>query len=262
VKRLSAVIASALMLAVALLTVAPARAAFVDFEGYAILTNAAALTEPGITFSGTGWDIYTGYANAPYVTGNALGAFTSTLTMTFSQPQSSVTYGSATGLAYTATAYRNGAVVDSVNVGAGTNMFVTLTASEIDTVTLTAALFNTAIDNITTTPSGVACGIGDGRINSESCAGPVALYCGDNGLEVWDVAADGVGSLAFTFSGSFETPSSNALLMSASDIQLWQLDTGEFQVNADAGEGKTYAFVFNGCPYDGGGYNANIDPNE
>jgi len=106
------------------------------------------------------------------------------------------------------------------------------------------------------------CGIGDGRINSESCAGPVALYCGDDGLEVWDIDADGVGSLAFTFSGSFETPTTNALLMSAGDIQLWQLDTGEFQVNADAGEGKTYAFIFNGCPYDGGGYNANIDPNE
>jgi len=106
------------------------------------------------------------------------------------------------------------------------------------------------------------CGINDGRINPESCPGPVALYCTDNGLEVWDIDADGVGTLAFTFSGSFGTPTTNSLLMKSGDIELWQLDTGEFQVNADQGEGKTYAFVFNGCPYDGNGYNANIDPNE
>jgi len=102
----------------------------------------------------------------------------------------------------------------------------------------------------------------DGRLNDDACAGPAALYCTDNGLEVWDIDADGVGTLAFTFSGSFETPTTNSLLMQAGDVQLWQLDTGEFQVNADAGEGKTYAFIFNGCPYDGAGYNANIDPNE
>jgi len=106
------------------------------------------------------------------------------------------------------------------------------------------------------------CLIDDGRINPETCAGPVALYCTDDGLEVWDIDADGVGSLAFTFSGDFDTPAVNTLLMSAGDIQLWALDSGEFQVNADQGEGKIYAFVFNGCPYDGAGYNANIDPNE
>jgi len=110
-------------------------------------------------------------------------------------------------------------------------------------------------------PVGV-CTVDDGRINDESCAGPVALYCTDNALEVWAIDADGAGSLAFTFSGSFETPATNTLLKKVGDIELWQLDTGEFQVNADAGEGKTYAFVFNGCPYDGNGYNVNLDPND
>jgi hypothetical protein len=104
----------------------------------------------------------------------------------------------------------------------------------------------------------------DDRINSDAFSGPVALYCTDgNGLEVWDIdPVTGAGTLAFTFSGSFETPTTNALLMKAGDIELWQLDTGEFQVNADAGEGKTYVFVFNGCPYDGNGYTANLDPNQ
>jgi len=110
---------------------------------------------------------------------------------------------------------------------------------------------------------GGTCNTGDDRINSEACAGPVALYCAGEGLEVWDVDPDtGAGTLAFTYSGSVEVPAVNTLLMSAGDIQLWILDTGEFQVNADAGEGKTYAFIFNGCPYNGGGYNANLDPNE
>jgi len=107
------------------------------------------------------------------------------------------------------------------------------------------------------------CLIDDGRINAESCAGPVALYCDDTGLEVWNIDPDtGEGSLAFTIDGNFPMPVSNALLKKVGDVELWHLTSGEFQVNADQGEGKTYAFVFNGCPYDGAGYNANIDPNE
>jgi len=125
------------------------------------------------------------------------------------------------------------------------------------------AIIDCGTGNVTLLPLPVeACAISDDRINSASCAGPVALYCTDNGLEVWDIDADGVGTLAFTYNGSFDVPASNTLLQQVGDIQLWVLDSGEFQVNADAGEGKTYAFVFNGCPYDGGGYNANIDPNE
>jgi len=126
---------------------------------------------------------------------------------------------------------------------------------------------NDGVYAVTNSPIGWVCDTGeivfpDDRINHEAIAGPVALYCTDNGLEVWDIDADGVGTLAFTYNGSFDIPAANTLLMSAGDIQLWILDSGEFQVNADAGEGKTYAFVFNGCPYDGNGYNANIDPNE
>jgi len=121
---------------------------------------------------------------------------------------------------------------------------------------------NIVLGSLAVAATGEACSINDGRINPDSCAGPVALYCGDDGLEVWDIDADGVGSLAFTYNGSFDVPAANTLLMSSGDIQLWILDSGEFQVNADQGEGKVYAFLFNGCPYDGGGYNANIDPNE
>jgi len=108
----------------------------------------------------------------------------------------------------------------------------------------------------------------DGRINADAVAGPVALYCDGNTLEVWWVDLYGDGYLAFTFSDFLAveaglTPFAiNTLLKKFGSYELWFLTTGEFQVNADAGEGKTYAFVFNGCPYDGNGYNANIDPNE
>lgn len=109
---------------------------------------------------------------------------------------------------------------------------------------------------------GVRCG-GDGRLDRDACAGPVALYCDGDTLAVWAIdSITGEGSLLLTFSDwPADAPESNTKLASVGSTQLWQLDTGEFQVNADAGEGKTYAFIFNGCPYDGGGYNANIDPN-
>ena len=104
----------------------------------------------------------------------------------------------------------------------------------------------------------------DGRINADDCAGPVALYCDGDELQVYNVDPEtGIGWLAFTFSGwPDDAPGVNTLLASKGSTQLWHLDSGEFQINADQGEGKTYAFVFNGCPYDGGAYHANLDPNE
>ena len=104
----------------------------------------------------------------------------------------------------------------------------------------------------------------DGRINSEDCAGPVALYCDGDELQVYNIDPDtGIGWLAFTFSAwPDHAPAANTLLASHASTELWHLKSGEFQVNADQGEGKTYAFLFNGCPYDGAGYHANLDPNE
>jgi hypothetical protein len=102
----------------------------------------------------------------------------------------------------------------------------------------------------------------DGRLDPKAIAGPVALYCDGDALSVYDTST-GDGSLLFPFSGWPEgKPDVNTLLKQVGDVALWQLTTGEFQVNADGGEGKTYAFVFNGCPYDGKGYNVSIDPNE
>jgi hypothetical protein len=104
-------------------------------------------------------------------------------------------------------------------------------------------------------------GATDGRINWDSSkAGPVAMYCDEDTLKVYDVSK-GDGVLALTFSDWPEgKPAVNTLLKSGGGVSLWHLTTGEYQINADGGEGKTYAFVFNGCPYDGKGYNVNLDP--
>jgi len=132
-----------------------------------------------------------------------------------------------------------------------------------DTLSITVDCATGAVIVVIVPVTGGACLVDDGRINPESCAGPVALYCDDTGLEVWNIDPEtGEGSLAFTIDGNFPMPVSNTLLKKVGDVELWHLTSGEFQVNADQGEGKIYAFVFNGCPYDGAGYNANIDPNE
>jgi len=106
--------------------------------------------------------------------------------------------------------------------------------------------------------------VAHGRINRQSLPGPVALYCDDDTLEVWDVdPGTGEGALSFSFSAWPTTaPAVNTKLAENGRNSLWHLTSGEFQVNSFPGEGKTYAFVFNGCPYDGNGYNANIDPAE
>jgi hypothetical protein len=102
----------------------------------------------------------------------------------------------------------------------------------------------------------------DGRLDPKAIAGPVALYCDGDALSVYDTST-GDGSLLFSFSAwPGGKPDVNTLLKQAGDVSLWHLITGEYQVNADGGEGKTYAFVFNGCPYDGKGYNVSIDPHE
>jgi len=105
---------------------------------------------------------------------------------------------------------------------------------------------------------------GDDRINPVDAAGPVALFCDGDTLNAWDInAGTGEGVLAFSFSAwPSAAPAVNTKLAEKGRTSLWQLTSGEFQVNSFPGEGKSYAFVFNGCPYDGGGYNANIDPNE
>ena len=105
----------------------------------------------------------------------------------------------------------------------------------------------------------------DGRINLNSCAGPVALYCDGDVLQAYAIDGEtGDGVLAFTFSDwSDVAPSKNTVAASKGDLKLYHLASGEYQMNGHMPNenGKVYAFVFNGCPYNGEGYSLNLDPN-
>jgi len=109
----------------------------------------------------------------------------------------------------------------------------------------------------------------DDRINWQSGkAGPVALYCDEDTLNVW-LINQGSGEGIFQFSWDNwddPAPAANTLLTTVGATELWHLSTGEYQINLDYspeyGVWKGYAFIFNGCPYNGGGYNNNFDPNE
>ena len=105
----------------------------------------------------------------------------------------------------------------------------------------------------------------DGRLDWDSMkAGPVALYCNDDTLDVYAIDPDsGQGVLAFQFSDwPADPPAENTLLKQVGDISLWMLVSGEFEVIAPASDGKKFAFVFDGCPYGGGGYTVGLEPSE
>jgi len=91
----------------------------------------------------------------------------------------------------------------------------------------------------------------DGRIHPDAAA-PFAAYCTEWGLHVYGVNADGQGWLAFTVDTetmNAETPAQNTVIAEAENIRLYQLTSGDFQINAgpDA-EGKVYVLAWNGCP--------------
>jgi hypothetical protein len=109
----------------------------------------------------------------------------------------------------------------------------------------------------------------DNRINWDSgLAGPVALYCNDDVLDVWLIdLGSGEGIYQFSFDAWDDTaPDTNTLVKSVGATELWHLSTGEYQLNLpyspEYGVWKGYAFLFNGCPYDGNGYTNNFDPQQ
>jgi hypothetical protein len=109
----------------------------------------------------------------------------------------------------------------------------------------------------------------DDRINWDSgLAGPVALYCNDDVLDVWLIdLGSGEGIYQFSFDAWDDTaPDTNTLVKSVGATELWHLTTGEYQLNLayspEYGVWKGYAFLFNGCPYDGNGYTNNFDANQ
>ena len=92
------------------------------------------------------------------------------------------------------------------------------------------------------------CGFTDGRLDQISCAQPVATYCTADGIEVWDIDAEGYGTLLFTAPADGEVPASNQTLMQVGDVLLSRLSTGEFQLNALDEQGNPYVLVWDGCP--------------
>ena len=94
----------------------------------------------------------------------------------------------------------------------------------------------------------------DNRINQDAVSGPVALYCTGSLLDVYGVNSEGKGYFAFRAATNVPIPAETELVKSFENIALYHLASGEWQVNAgpDA-EGKTYVFLFYGCPYFGDG---------
>ena len=89
----------------------------------------------------------------------------------------------------------------------------------------------------------------DDRINPHAFA-PVAVYCRDAGeVLVWNIDAGGHGSPLFSVSGADVTAGANgSALGGAGNASLSKLADGRLQVSATMLDGKTYLFIFNGCP--------------
>ncbi len=103
--------------------------------------------------------------------------------------------------------------------------------------------------------------IGDGRINDggDQLAAPLAGYCTDeDGIEVWDISADGVGDKDFTVTAAditaalalaAETTVNQIVGSGALGNQLWALTSGELQFHGPGlpgEEGKIYDYIFAG----------------
>ncbi len=96
----------------------------------------------------------------------------------------------------------------------------------------------------------------DDRVNCEPQATAI-LYCRSNGVHVYGVDRDSQGTLAFVAAfaviDALGVPPANTLLASGSGpagpVALYRLSSGEFQlVSADFEPGKTYNFIWEGCP--------------
>ncbi len=122
--------------------------------------------------------------------------------------------------------------------------------------------------------TGVACQIDDGRINSNDCAAPIAIYDTANGFNIWAIdSVSGKGSWSLTLLDQDipDPGTSNQELIAAVHmfngqmIRVYLLTTGELQVNVNDAEGKLYARAWSrsnprGTIYDPGQQSAHCDP--
>lgn len=95
--------------------------------------------------------------------------------------------------------------------------------------------------------------INDGRVNHLDKAAEAAIYCTNNGIEVYDLDWSGNGTFLFrtTFAELDQVPTvpaENTLIEGAPGFGLYRLTSGELQLNGPADwQGKPYVFIWNGC---------------
>ncbi len=101
--------------------------------------------------------------------------------------------------------------------------------------------------------------VGDGRINDgeDQLGAPLAAYCADGGITVWDIAEDGQGTLGFTAAlenihSGLEAAAStgeNLLIGEGLGNSLYALPSGQLQFRGpDVREpGKTYDYLTDGA---------------
>ncbi|MFZ4816435.1 MAG: hypothetical protein ACOYL5_18005 [Phototrophicaceae bacterium] len=96
--------------------------------------------------------------------------------------------------------------------------------------------------------------IQDGRVNEFHAAAEAAIYCTDDGIDVYDINISGRGALAFRTTWREldripATPAENTLIEGVPGFALYRLTTGYLQLNGPANwEGKPYVFIWESCP--------------
>ncbi len=94
----------------------------------------------------------------------------------------------------------------------------------------------------------------DGRLNNnqlKDVAAPVAIYCTEDTIDVYKIDAEtGDGTRIISVAQVEGMPESTQLLGSAQGVELYWLDTGEYQINASNFEGTPYWINWVGCSSD------------
>ena len=102
-------------------------------------------------------------------------------------------------------------------------------------------------------------GITDDRINPEGDGlTTAAVFCtDDHGVDILGIDPDsGEGLLAIHLSADElaalpDAPSEPMLVAEAGGIKLYKLPSGELAMHAATVDGKTYVYIWNGCPHNG-----------
>jgi hypothetical protein len=158
---------------------------------------------------------------------------------------------------------------EGVNDCAGYNdAIATFTAAQTGTYLIEAATYGGAAGFGILTVTGSSLAVlgsspsplaADGRLNPDPSA-PVVVYCQDDNLDIYAVLSDSRGFLVIRENiealRNMETPAENRLVAGSEDgtVRLYQLDTGEWQINAPLnGNPNGYVFFWRNCQQQNGG---------